>query len=75
MTLTSGQKRGICVQILASFNPHNWCARCREKVVGSYPCVLGEEPCKFCVILTPEQTHKLAIQKYKIRKEKKGESC
>ena len=31
--------------------------------------------CKFCVVLTAEQIHKLAIPKYKIRKEKKAESC
>ena len=43
------------------------------KVVGSDPCVCGEVPCKFCVILTPEQILKLAIPKYKIRKEKKAE--
>ena len=59
---------------MASFNPHDGCARCREKVIGSDPCVHGEEPCKFCVVLTSEQILKLSIPKYKIRKEKKGEA-
>ena len=60
---------------MASFDPHDWCARCREKVIGSDPCVHGEEPCKFSVVLIPEQIHKLSILKYKIRKEKKAEAC
>ena len=60
---------------MASFVPHEWCARCREKVTGSDPCVCGEEPCKYCVVLTPEQILKLSIPKYKIRKEKKAEAC
>ena len=60
---------------MASFDLHDWCARCREKVIGSDPCVHGEEPCQFCVVLTPEQILKLSIPKYEIRKEKKAEAC
>ena len=51
MASASGQKRGVCGHAMASFNPHEWCARCREKVTGSDPCVRGEEPCKYCVSL------------------------
>ena len=75
MASASGQKRGICGHAMASFDPHEWCARCREKVTGSDPCVRGEEPCKYCVVLTPEQILKLSIPKYKIRKENKAEAC
>ena len=60
---------------MASFDPHEWCARCREKVIGLDRCVRGEEPCKYCVVLTPEQILKLSIPKYKIRKEKTAEAC
>ena len=74
MVSTSGQKRGNCGHAMASFDPHDWCARCREKVIGSDSCVRGEEPCKFYVVLTPEQILKLSILKYKIRKEKKAEA-
>ena len=42
--------------------------------MGSDPCVQGNEPCKFCVALTPEQILKLVIPKCKIRKEKKVKS-
>ena len=61
MASTSRQKRGVCGHVMASVDQHDWYARCREKVVGSNTCVLGEEPCK------------LAIPKYNIRKEKKAE--
>ena len=66
--MTSGQKKGVCGHVMASFDPHNLC----EIVVGSDPCVRGKEPCEFCVVLTPEQ---ILIPKYKIRKEKKAECC
>ena len=75
MASTSGQKRRVYGHAVASFDPHDWCARCREKVIGSDPCVRGEEPCKFCVVLIPEQILKVSIPKYKIRKEKKAEAC
>ena len=65
MASASGQKRGVCGHAMASFDPHKWCARCREKVTGSDPCVHGEEPCKYCVVLTPEQILKLSIPKYR----------
>ena len=75
MASASGQKRGVCGNAMASFDPHEWCARCREKVTGSDPCVRGEEPCKYCVVLTLEQILKLSIPKYKVRKEKKVDAC
>ena len=53
MASASDKKRGVCGHAMASFDPHEWCARCRKKVVGSDPCVRGEEPCKYCVVLTP----------------------
>ena len=41
-------------------------------MVGSDPCLHGNEPFKFCVGLTPQQILKLAIPKYITRKEKKN---
>ena len=34
-----GQKKGACGHIMASFDKHSRCARCREKGHGDDPCV------------------------------------
>ena len=34
-----GQKKGACGHIMASFDKHSRCARCREKGQGDDPCV------------------------------------
>ena len=31
---TPGQKCGICGHIMASFDPHKWCARCHKKLLA-----------------------------------------
>ena len=36
---SSGQKKGGCGHIMANFDTHIRCARCREKGAGSDPCV------------------------------------
>ena len=71
MASTSGTKRGVCGHVMASFDPHDWCERCREKVVGSDPWVRGEEPCKFCVVLTPEQIFYWPFQNIKLERERR----
>ena len=35
-----GQKRGTCGHVIAVFDGHLKCARCRDKGVGDDPCVL-----------------------------------
>ena len=64
-----GQKKGACGHIMASFDKHSRCARCREKGHGDDPCVQNLQ-CDFCSVLTPEQVLKLSTPTYKLRKEK-----
>ena len=64
-----GQKKGACGHIMASFDKHSRCARCREKGQGDDPCVQNLQ-CDFCSVLTPEQVFKLSTPTYKLRKEK-----
>ena len=68
---SSGQRKGSCSHIMASFDTHVCCARCREKGSGSNPCVQGKDDCTACLLLTPEQRKQLATPTYKFRKEKK----
>ena len=64
-----GQRKGACGHIMASFDRHSRCARCRDKSLGEDPCVL-KLPCEYCEVLTPEQVIQLATPTYKLRKEK-----
>ena len=45
-----GQRRGSCGHIMASFDLHEKCARCREKVLGMMT-VLGISPVPFATTL------------------------
>ena len=45
------QKHGSCGHIMASFDSHCFCARCREKGKGSDPCV-AKKDCNSCNILS-----------------------
>ena len=67
-----GQRKGACGHIMASFDQHSRCARCRVKGHGDDACV-KKLPCKFCELLTPEQVVQLATPTYKLRKDKKLE--
>ena len=64
-----GQRKGACGHIMASFDTHSRCARCRDKGMGEDPCV-AKLPCEYCDLLTPEQVIQLARPTYKLRKEK-----
>ena len=62
------QRRGSCGHMMAGFDLHGVCARCRDKKKGTDPCV--EKPgadCHICKSLTPEQLSQL----YKNKKEKR----
>ena len=37
-----GQHRGACGHVMAAFDLHERCARCREKKIGEDPCVKGK---------------------------------
>ena len=64
------QKRGSCGHIMASFDSHNFCARCREKGKGSDPCT-SKNDCNSCNVLTEEQRLQLSTPSYRIKKEKR----
>ena len=57
----SGQIRGSCGHMMASFDRHDKCARCRETGKGFDPCVLGED-CYICQDFTPEQVAQLSTR-------------
>ena len=63
-----GQKRGTCGHLMALFNNHKKCARCRDKGVGEDPCVKKLE-CQICKAFAPAQVQQLATLTYKSRKE------
>ena len=67
-----GQHKGACGHIMASFDKHSRCARCRDKGLGEGACV-KKLPCELCELLTPEQVLQLSTPTYKLRKEKKQE--
>ena len=67
-----GQRKGACGHIMASFDKHSRCARCRDKNLGEDPCI-KKLPCRYCELLTPEQVIQLATPTYKLRKEKQKE--
>ena len=65
-----GQKHGGCGHLMASFDTHSFCARCREKSKGPDPCV-SKSDCQACSILTEDQRLQLSTPSYKIKKEKR----
>ena len=66
-----GQRRGVCGHIMASFDLHKRCARCRDKGIGDDDCV-AKKSCVICDGFTDSQKDMLATPTYKIRKDKKA---
>ena len=64
-----GQKKGTCGHIMAVFDGHLKCARCREKGIGDDPCVLKRD-CSICKAFTPEQILQLTTPTNRERKNK-----
>ena len=56
---------------MAGFDQHEKCARCRDKKLGSDPCV-EDKPCGICDKLTDKQRSMLSTPQYQIRKDKKS---
>ena len=65
-----GQRRGLCGHIMAGYDKHKVCARCRDKKKGEDNCV-KDLPCISCDVLTEEQKAKLATPQYQKKKEKR----
>ena len=59
---SSGQKCGGCDHLMAGFNNHSFCAKCRDKGKGKDPCMEKPEStdCKICNSLTTEQHSQLS---------------
>ena len=66
-----GQRKGSCGHIMAAFDSHDKCARCRDKRIGEDNCVL-DRPCPICDNFSDSQKELLATPSYRIRKEKKA---
>ena len=56
---------------MASFDLHDKCARCRDKLISEDDCV-KDKPCKVCDGFSDIQKEMLATPSYKIRKDKKA---
>ena len=63
-----GQKRGSCGHVMALFDSHLKCARCRDKGIGDDPCVKKKQ-CQICDNLSEQQKLQLATPTYRVRKE------
>ena len=63
-----GQKRGYCGHVMALFDNHKKCVRCREKGMGEDPCVKKQD-CQKCKVFTRSQILQSAKLTYKARKE------
>ena len=65
-----GQKQGSCGHVMALFDNHKKCARCREKGVGDDPCVKKQD----CQILRrsrlPRSSNCMATPTYEARKQR-----
>ena len=58
--------------MMAGFDFHSFCARCRDKKKGSDPCVeTPPAPCRHCDALTTDQKAQLSTPSYKLKKEKR----
>ena len=68
-----GQRRGKCGHVMANFDTHSHCARCRDKGKGKEPCVSDPQTsnCQICNNLTSDQCQQLATPSYKLKKEKR----
>ena len=69
MSSSPGQKRGTCGHVIAIFDGHLKCARCRDKGVGGDNYFLKKD-CPICKAFTPEQIQQLATPTYRERKNK-----
>ena len=67
-----GQRRRKCGHVMANFDTHSHCARCRDKGKGKEPCVQDPQTsnCQICNSLTSDQRQQLATPSYKLKKEK-----
>ena len=56
-----GQRRGSCGHVMAIFDLHDKCARCREKRIGEDDCV-KDRPCSICDTFSEVQRESFATR-------------
>ena len=61
------QKHGGCGHLMARFDTHSFCARCREKGKGPHPCV-SKSDCQACNVLTEDQRIQYPPQATELKK-------
>ena len=66
-----GQRRGSCGHVMAAFDLHKKCARCRDKGIGDDPCVKDKQ-CSVCDSFSDEQKELISTPSYRIRKDRKA---
>ena len=70
-----GEKKGqgpeSCGHVMAAFDLHKKCARCRDKGIGDDPCVKDKQ-CSVCDSFSDEQREQVCTPSYRIRKERKA---
>ena len=66
-----GQRRGACGHVMAAFDLHERCARCREKKIGDDPCV-KDKSCSLCDNFSDSQRETISTPSYRIRKDRKA---
>ena len=66
---SSLQKHGGCGHLMARFDTHSFCARCREKSKGPDPCV-SKSDCQACNVLMEDHRIQLSTPSYRIKKGK-----
>ena len=62
-----GQKHGGCGHLIAGFNTHSFCGRCRDKGKGPDPCI-SKSDYQACNVLTEDQHVQLSTQNNGLKK-------
>ena len=63
---------GTCGHIMAAFDTHKKCARCKDKHIGQDACVLNQ-PCAICDSFSELQREMLLTPSYVSQKRRKQE--
>ena len=61
-----GQKHGGCGHLMAKFDTHSFCVRCRYKGKGPDPCI-SKSDCQACDVLTEDQRIQLSTPSYRLK--------
>ena len=66
-----GQRWGSCDHVMAAFDLHKKCARCRDKGIGDDPCVKDKQ-CSVWDSFSDERRDLISTPSYRIRKDRKA---